>query len=125
VEGDDLNEPVSDAVRSIVDGHIVLKRSIAHQGHYPAIDVLESISRLMKDISKADHIDFYKKLINVLSTYRRVEDLINLGAYIKGSNPEIDFAIQKIEAIKLFLRQDVNEKINLEDSINQLKGIFK
>jgi len=125
VEGDDLNEPISDAVRSIVDGHIVLKRSIAHQGHYPAIDVLESISRLMKDISKNEHLEFYKKLINVLATYRRVEDLINLGAYIKGSNPEIDFAIQKIEAIKTFLRQDVNEKINLEDSINQLKGIFK
>jgi flagellum-specific ATP synthase len=124
VEGDDLNEPVSDAVRSIVDGHIVLKRSIAHQGHYPAIDVLESISRLMKDISKNDHIDAYKKLINVLATYRRVEDLINLGAYVKGSNAEIDFAIQKIEAIKTFLRQDVNEKITLEESVKQIKGLF-
>ncbi len=120
VEGDDFNEPVADAVRSIVDGHIVLTRELAHQGHYPAIDVLQSVSRVMVDIVSEEHREAAKKLINTLAVYRRAEDLINIGAYVRGSNPEIDQALAKIKDIKAFLRQDIKEKATLEKSIEEL-----
>ncbi|MBW2066585.1 MAG: FliI/YscN family ATPase, partial [Deltaproteobacteria bacterium] len=99
VEGDDMNEPIADAIRSIVDGHIVLSRSLAHKGHYPAIDVLASISRVMKDIVRREHLDNAKKLIRVLAAYRDAEDLINIGAYVDGSDPEIDYAKKMITRI--------------------------
>ena len=120
VEGDDFNEPVADAVRSIVDGHIVLTRELAHQGHYPAIDVLQSVSRVMPDIVSREQREAAKKLINLLAVYRKAEDLINIGAYVRGSNPEIDRALSKIEAINSFLRQDVTERADFEESIKKL-----
>ena len=120
VEGDDFNEPVADAVRSIVDGHIVLTRELAHQGHYPAIDVLQSVSRVMRDIVSREQIEAAKKLINILAVYRQAEDLINIGAYVRGSNPEIDKALAKIEAVNSFLRQDVEEKAPFEASLKRL-----
>ena len=125
VEGDDMNEPIADAIRSIVDGHIVLKREIAHQGHYPAIDVLSSISRVSMDIAAPGQIQAYRKLIGVLATFHRAEDLVNLGAYVKGTNPEIDFALRKIDRVKEFLRQDVEETSDYKESIEELIGLFQ
>ena len=125
VEGDDMNEPIADAIRSIVDGHIVLKRELAHEGHYPAIDILSSVSRVIRDIAKPGQIQAYQKLVKVLSTYKRAEDLINIGAYTKGSNPDIDYAIEKIEQVKKFLRQDVDEAAPLDVSISELIGLFQ
>ncbi len=125
VEGDDMNEPIADSVRSIVDGHIVLKRELAHQGHYPAIDILASVSRLMADIAAPGQVRAYQELVRVLSVYERAEDLVNLGAYTRGTNPEIDFALNKIEDIKSFLRQDVGESSSLEDSISRMIRIFQ
>ncbi len=125
VEGDDMNEPIADSVRSIVDGHIVLKRELAHQGHYPAIDILSSVSRLMADIAAPGQIKSYQQLVKVLSVYERAEDLVNLGAYNMGTNPEIDFALNKIEEVKAFLRQNVDECSSLEESISRLIGIFQ
>ncbi len=124
VEGDDMNEPIADSVRSIVDGHIVLKRDLAHQGHYPAIDILSSVSRLMADIAAPGQVQSYRQLVKVLSVYERAEDLVNLGAYTMGTNPEIDFALNKINDVKAFLRQEVNERSSLEESISRLIEIF-
>lgn len=125
VEGDDMNEPIADAVRSIVDGHVVLDRNLAHQGHYPAIDILSSVSRVMKDIAAPGQLQAYQKLIDVVSTYRRAEDLVNLGAYVKGSNPGIDFALEKIDAVNAFLRQQVDEAVSYDESIEQLIALFQ
>ncbi|MGQ9745340.1 MAG: FliI/YscN family ATPase [Dissulfurimicrobium sp.] len=125
VEGDDMNEPIADAVRSIVDGHIVLKRELAFQGHYPAIDILQSVSRIMRDIAAPGQIEACKQLIRVLATYQRAEDIINLGAYTKGANPEIDFAIEKIRPVKEFLMQDINTQASYNASIEALIDLFK
>ncbi len=125
VEGDDMNEPIADAVRSIVDGHIVLRRELAYQGHYPAIDILASVSRIMRDIAAPGQLQAYQELVGVLATYHRAEDIINLGAYTKGTNPEIDFAIQKIGPVKEFLRQDVDLKTPYQMSIESLIDIFR
>ncbi|HFC98221.1 MAG TPA: FliI/YscN family ATPase [Thermosulfurimonas dismutans] len=124
VEGDDFNEPVADAVRAIADGHIVLSRDLAQEGHYPAIDVLSSVSRLMRDLASREHYQAAVELIRLLAIYRRAEDLINIGAYVKGSNPEIDRALEKIEAIKAFLRQEVEERADLEESLRALKEVI-
>jgi flagellum-specific ATP synthase len=121
VEGDDMNEPIADSVRSIVDGHIILSRDLAHKGHYPAVDVLSSISRVMFDIVEPDHLDMARKLVRVLATYREAEDLINIGAYVDGSDPQIDFARKMIHKINSFLRQDIHQKISFEESISRLK----
>ncbi len=125
VEGDDVNEPIGDAVRSIVDGHIVLTRELAQEGHYPPIDVLQSISRIMRDIQVPGQIPSYERLIQCLATYKRVEDLVNLGAYKSGTNPEIDYALSKIGPIREFLRQDVDESSSLDESIERLIGLFQ
>jgi len=124
VEGDDLNEPISDAVRAILDGHIVLSRRLASHNHYPAIDVLESISRLMIDVIDADHHKLSMVFKDILATYREAEDLINIGAYARGSNPKIDLAIQKIDAFNEFLRQGILESRPMGASVNQLKSIL-
>ncbi|MBX6423054.1 FliI/YscN family ATPase [Thermosulfurimonas sp. F29] len=121
VEGDDFTEPVADAVRAIADGHIVLSRELAQEGHYPAIDVLASVSRLMRDLAEREHYKAAQELVKLLAVYRRAEDLINIGAYVRGSNPEIDRALEKIEAVKAFLRQEVEERAGFEESIRALK----
>lgn len=109
VENDDMNEPVADTVRSILDGHIVLSRKLAHKGHYPAIDVLESISRVMPQIVRPEERSVTMKARELLATYREAEDLINIGAYVKGSNPKIDDAIKKYPALVSFLKQGMDE----------------
>lgn len=124
VEGDDLNEPIADSVRSIVDGHIVLSRELAHEGHYPAIDILLSISRVMKDIVKEEHLSLASEVVQILATYKKAEDLINIGAYVRGSNPEIDRALELIGPIKGFLRQKIEERYTLEESLALLKKIL-
>ena len=124
VEGDDANEPIADAVRSILDGHIVLSRDLAMQNHYPAIDILGSISRVMADIVDDQQKKHAGQLKEILATYRKAEDLINIGAYISGSNANIDYAIDAIDRINAYLRQDIEEIVFLEDSIAQLAALF-
>ncbi len=125
VEGDDMNEPVADAVRSILDGHIVLSRDLAHRGHYPAIDVLASVSRLMPDLATPEHLEAAAQLRETLSVYRSAEDLINIGAYVDGSNPSIDLAKERIGAINSFLRQQVGEKAEFFETVAALQEIFQ
>lgn len=124
VEGDDMSEPIADAVRSTVDGHIVLSRTLAHKGHYPAVDVLASISRVMRDIVDPEHLDNAKKLVKILSTYREAEDLINIGAYVDGSDPQIDYAKKMIGKINSFLQQDIYQKVTFKESVARLNGLF-
>ncbi len=124
VEGDDTNEPIADAARSILDGHINLTRELAMQNHYPAIDVLSSISRVMDDVVAADQKRDAGRLKEVLATYRKAEDLINIGAYVAGSNPKIDYAIKMIDRINGYLRQQVDERVPLAESIAQLHALF-
>ena len=124
VEGDDMNEPIADAVRSILDGHIVLSRDLAEQNHYPAIDVLGSISRVMTDITSLEHRECASRLKQILATYRKAEDLINIGAYVAGSNPKIDYAIQMIEKVNEYLRQGILENEGMDNSIQKLEEIF-
>ena len=125
VDGDDFNEPITDTARSILDGHIVLSRKLGHKNHYPAIDVLQSISRVMSSIVDKEHKVAAAKLKNVLATYQDAEDLINIGAYKSGSNEDIDYAISKIKEVNAFLKQDVDEKHSFESEIEMLKEIFK
>lgn len=124
VDGDDFNEPITDTARSILDGHIMLNRKLAHKNHYPAIDILQSISRCMSAIASKEHKAAANKLKNVLATYNEAEDLINIGAYKKGSNKNIDYSIEKIDAVNEFLMQTTEEKIEFEDSLEQLSGLF-
>jgi flagellum-specific ATP synthase len=124
VEGDDFNEPIADAARSILDGHVVLTRELASKNHYPAIDVLQSISRVMLDIVDDDHKKMARRMVQILATYKKAEDLINIGAYVKGSNPEIDYAITMIDRVNGFLKQDIHEKIDFHQTINQMKALF-
>jgi flagellum-specific ATP synthase len=123
-EADDINDPIADAVRSIADGHIVLSRDLAHQNHYPAIDVLGSVSRVMPDITTAEHQIARRELVSTLAVYRKAEDLIQIGAYAAGSNPQIDQAIKKLPDINAYLRQGVNEKVDLPGSLAALKSLF-
>ena len=125
VEGDDTNEPIADALRSILDGHINLTRDLAAQNHYPAIDVLTSISRVMDDIIDPDQRQYANKLKETMATYRKAEDLINIGAYVSGSNPKIDYAIEMIEKINGYLKQEIDQTTNFDDSISQLAKLFE
>ncbi len=125
VEGDDFNEPISDAVRSILDGHVALSRRLAALNQYPAVDVLDSISRLMKDVSPAEDVQLAAKVRKTLATYREAEDLINIGAYAKGSNPNIDFAISKMEKLNAFFRQGIYELVPHTDAVAQLRAIME
>ena len=120
VDGDDFNEPITDTARGILDGHIVLDRKLGHKNHYPAIDIMASISRCMSAIASKEHKQAAGRLKNVLATYNDAEDLINIGAYKSGSNPEIDYAITKINQVNAYLMQDVDSKFLLEDELQQL-----
>ena len=128
VEGDDMNEPISDTVRGILDGHIILSRALASSNHYPAIDILGSVSRVMSDIVSPKHFEYAGFVKNKLAVYREAQDLINIGAYKKGSNPEIDEAIERNGRINAFLRQGVDEEVVFGDvlasldSLRELKG---
>lgn len=125
VDGDDMNEPIADAVRGILDGHVVLSRNLANKNHYPAIEVLSSASRVMGNITNKEHIQAANKLKDLLATYREAEDLINIGAYAPGSNSKIDMAIQKIDEINSFLKQWTHDKFEYDDVINNLLDMFK
>lgn len=124
VEGDDMNEPVADALRSILDGHINLDRKLAARNRYPAIDPLTSISRLMIDVVDQDYLNLARRLNTVLATYVQAEDMINIGAYVKGSNPDIDYAIDLMPRIENFLKQDRQESVSLNQTWQELKEIF-
>lgn len=123
VDGDDMNEPITDTVRGILDGHIVLDRALANQNHYPAIDVLQSVSRVMNNISGKDHISASGQVKDLMATYRESEDLINIGAYTKGTNEKIDESIEKIDSINNFLMQDVSEESSFEETVENLKSL--
>ncbi len=124
VDGDDFNEPITDTARSILDGHIVLNRKLAQRNHYPAIDVLASISRVMSAVATRDHKKSAGQFKNVMATYQEAEDLINIGAYKAGSNKNIDFAISKIDEVNDFLLQETDEKFSYEEILDQLFSIF-
>lgn len=123
VDGDDMNEPIADAVRGILDGHIVLSRKMANRTHYPAIDVLASLSRVMPNITSKEHVQISNEIKEILSTYREAEDLISIGAYARGSNRKIDYAIDKIEEINHFLQQDVHETSKYEETLNEMEQL--
>jgi flagellum-specific ATP synthase len=123
VEGDDMNEPIADAVRSILDGHIVLSRRLAAKNHYPCIDILHSASRVMNAVTDREHQEHGGRLRELLATYQEAEDLVNIGAYKKGSNPKIDFALAHIDRVNGFLRQRVHEPVDLQTTIAQLKEL--
>ena len=124
VEGDDVNEPISDTVRGIIDGHIVLSRKIAMRNHYPAIDILGSVSRLMNDITEKDQIEAAGKIRNLMSVYDANYDLVNIGAYKSGTNPALDQALGKIDGINRFLQQKVDGKFTFEQSVDLMKAII-
>jgi len=125
VEGDDMDEPISDASRAILDGHIVLSRALATRGQYPAIDVNQSISRLLTEIVADDHLSQAQAILEMLADYRDSEDLINIGAYVAGSNAAVDRAIKKISAIKKFLKQDMRDSAPFEDTRSKMVDILQ
>ena len=125
VDGDDFNEPITDTARGILDGHIMLDRRLGHKNHYPAIDVLQSISRVMSSIVTKEHKVLAGKLKSVMATYNEAEDLINIGAYKAGSNPDIDYAIKKIKAVNEFLCQQTDEKYDFELEVSLLNSVFE
>ncbi|MFA5523316.1 MAG: flagellar protein export ATPase FliI [Tissierellales bacterium] len=124
VDGDDLNEPITDAVRGILDGHIVLTRKLANQNHYPSIDVLQSISRVMPYICSKEHISISNEMKDIMATYREAEDLINIGAYKLGTNPKIDKSINLNDKINNFLKQDKDIDFSFDQTINMLRAII-
>ena len=123
VDGDDMNEPIADAVRSILDGHIVLSRRIAAQNHFPAIDVLSSVSRVMYEVVAKNHLEAAQEMRQLMAVYQEAEDLIHIGAYVKGSSPKIDAAIQKIDGINDFLCQGIYEVTSYAETEQQLIGL--
>lgn len=125
VEGDDFNEPISDSARSILDGHIALSRHLANQNHYPAVDILESISRVMVDIVDEEHRKLAGECVQIMATYRKAEDLINIGAYVAGSNPDIDYAIKMMPRVNAFLQQGMDEKVSYRQTREELQQLFQ
>ena len=124
VEGDDMNEPIADAVRSTVDGHIVLNRALASIGHYPAVDVLESVSRVMSDVVEKKDLDRAHEVRRILSDYVKIEDLVNLGAYVKGNNQRTDYALEMVDDVHAFLRQDVDTGSSIDDGSQWMKKML-
>ena len=125
VEGDDFNDPIADATRSTLDGHIVLTRELAEQNHYPAIDVLKSISRLMIDVTPEEQLALSRNFLKLMATYRRHEDLINIGAYVKGTNAGIDESLKMIAGLNGYLRQPITERVSLDEARAQLAGLME
>lgn len=125
VEGDDMDEPIADAARGILDGHIVLSRDLSQMGHYPSIDVLASVSRLMTQVTSPEQKAAATRLRSVLATYKKAEDLINIGAYVKGSNERIDDAISHVDKVNEFLRQGTDEKYSFDQTVSLLRGVFE
>jgi len=123
-EGDDTNDPIADAARGVLDGHIVLSRTLAESGHYPAIDIEASISRVMPDIVDERHIKLTNELRRLYSLYQQNKDLINVGAYQAGSDPRIDNAIKRQPEILEFLQQSMNEAVDIEHSISDLENLL-
>lgn len=124
VDGDDHNEPVADAVRGILDGHIVLSRQLASQNHYPSIDILASISRVMIEVVDGEHKKLAGELRAILATYRDAKDLVDIGAYSRGSNPKIDYALDMIDEVNRFLCQDIEDNVSLEEAVSRLKALI-
>ena len=124
VEADDMNEPVADACRSILDGHVVLSRDLAAQNHYPAIDVLNSVSRVMRDIVKPEQLQAASNIRSMLATYKSVEDLIAIGAYVKGNNPKVDQAVAKLDEIQVFLKQSRVDSAPWSDTMQKLNAFL-
>lgn len=125
VAGDDMNEPIADETRSILDGHIVLSRALAARNHFPAIDVSESVSRVMDDIVSEEHRDASRKMREVIANYEKERDLILIGAYEEGSDPKVDYAIEKIEEVNHYLKQQIDEHVEFDDSVRGLKEVFE
>jgi len=125
VEGDDMNEPISDTVRGILDGHIVLSRAIANSNHYPPIDILGSVSRVMPDIVSKEHLQEFGTIKNMIAVYREAEDLINIGAYREGANAEIDRSVQLHHPIQGFLKQDMMDSFTFDETLEIMKGIVE
>lgn len=125
VEGDDMDEPIADAARSILDGHIVLSRHLAARNHYPAIDVAQSVSRVMSAVANPAHKKVAGEIRELMAVYSANEDLINIGAYVKGSNPKLDQAISVIERVRGFLRQGVEEKASVAESVAMMQGVMR
>ncbi len=123
-EGDDLQDPVADAARAILDGHVVLSRALADEGHYPAIDIEGSISRAMPNIVAPEHLASAQRLRHLYSRYQQSRDLISVGAYVAGSDPETDAAIERLPAIKKFLQQGLKESMSVAMSVAELKSIL-
>ncbi len=124
VEGDDFNEPISDAARSILDGHLYLSRELAAKNHYPAVDVLNSISRVMIDIVSEKHRNMANRILSIIAAHKKAEELINIGAYVHGSNAEIDYAIRMIDKVNDFLRQDIHERFDAEQTAGMMAAFF-
>ena len=125
VAGDDMNEPVADEVRSILDGHIILSAELARQYHFPAIDVLSSASRVLTSITTKEHVQLIGRLKEVLATYKKNELLIKIGEYKRGSDKNVDFAIDYYDKVNRFLKQGIDEKTSWQDTLQQLKALFK
>lgn len=124
VEGDDMNDPIGDSVRSIVDGHIVLSRALAQKGHFPAIDIMQSASRVMRAVTSPEHAKLAQKLRETLAVYKEAEDLINIGAYKPGSNPKIDKAVKVIDGVTDFLRQRVEDPTNFTSTVRMMQQVL-
>ena len=124
MEGDAFSEPIADAVRSILDGHIVLSRALAAHNHYPAIDVLGSVSRVMEDVTSDKQKALGNKLLDLMAAYKEAEDLINIGAYVRGSSPKIDQAISVYDKFNAFLRQGMFEKVDFQKTLEQMEKIL-
>jgi flagellum-specific ATP synthase len=124
VEGDDINDPIADTARAILDGHIILSRDLASRNHYPAIDILGSISRLMNDVTEKEHRELAGRGRKLLAEYSKAEDLINIGAYVKGSSPKIDYAMERIDQLNGFLTQEIEEKAEFGLGVEKLNSIL-
>jgi flagellum-specific ATP synthase len=124
VEADDMNEPVADACRAILDGHVVLSRELASRGHFPAVDVLESVSRVMRDIIGPEHGDAATRVRTFLATVKSVEDLISIGAYVKGTQPKVDEALKRMDQVQGFLRQAREQNAPWQETLKSLKGFL-